>query len=367
MLLLSLSLFFLSCYDIVDAGSVSRGGACNIANNRLQAGTYQFYSDCDSVTYCASNSTCLKRGCRKDIFPFGYVQDSDNLPPLCKQGTFCPDEMDACQPVLAVDSPCQLNRDDQCAGPPNFDQLADNSGMGLNFNGSVCINNVCMWANVTAGQDCAVENTAYIAYGKSGEEFIDIVSRGNCRLGLYCDSQQKKCVQQKDLNTVCDADKECASFNCLASGVCGKSAAEPNHFGAWVYVVVGFGIFGGMFGTLTSLFLWHRRQREKEREKRLQYWREQNTFHENIRQMRETAEASILSLPGHGGTSSGRQSPQSDIYNRDYSEDVQQPILQQHTPNKTSGLRYHLADDNSTEFSHDERLLIPQPRSDGRF
>jgi len=30
-----------------------------------------------------------------------------------------------------------------------------------------------------------------------------------------------------------------------------------------------------MFGTLGMLFIFHRRQRDKEREKRIQYWREQ--------------------------------------------------------------------------------------------
>lgn len=34
-------------------------------------------------------------------------------------------------------------------------------------------------------------------------------------------------------------------------------------------------INSGMFGTLIGLFFFHRRQRDDEREKRLQYWREQ--------------------------------------------------------------------------------------------
>ena len=77
----------------------------------LSQSTYEWTSNCDSVTYCALNNTCLLRGCGRDVFPFGYPQDSNFLPPLCKSGTFCPDEMDACQPLLRVDSLCQLNRD----------------------------------------------------------------------------------------------------------------------------------------------------------------------------------------------------------------------------------------------------------------
>ena len=35
---------------------------------------------------------------------------------------------------------------DQCEPPPNFQELSDTSGRGLNYNGSVCLNNVCMYA-----------------------------------------------------------------------------------------------------------------------------------------------------------------------------------------------------------------------------
>jgi hypothetical protein len=83
----------------------------------------------------------------------------------------------------------------------------------------------------------------------------------------------------------------CSTYNCLSSGVCGKAPEAPNQFGTWVYIVVAVGIFGGVkiflcsgdradlcsgiFGTLTALFIVHRRQRDNEREKRMQYWREQ--------------------------------------------------------------------------------------------
>jgi hypothetical protein len=70
--------------------------------------------------------------------------------------------------------------------------------------------NICpsRFANATLGTTCVVENTPYIGYSGT-DEFIDIVSRGNCVNGLYCDSQQKVCVQAKALNAACDADKEC--------------------------------------------------------------------------------------------------------------------------------------------------------------
>jgi hypothetical protein len=57
-----------------------------------------------------------------------------------------------------------------------------------------------------------------------------------------------------------------------------------------------------MFGTLIGLFILHKKQRDEERDKRVQYWREQNAFHQNLLQMRETAQASIRSLPLNTGS-----------------------------------------------------------------
>jgi hypothetical protein len=357
MRLISLTLILFASYQAAYAGSVNIGGNCSIADNRLQAGTYQFWSDCDAVSYCSDAGVCTAKGCRKDDFPFGYAQGA-TLPPKCVKGEFCPDEGSSCQPLLAVTSGCQLNRDDQCEAPPNFKDLADTSGLGLNFNGSVCLNNKCMWANATLGTNCTVENTPYIAYGASGE-FIDIVSRGNCKIGLYCDSVSRTCLNNKLLGESCGADKECDSWNCLSSGVCGVSAATPHHFGVWVYVLVAIGIIGGMSGTLTGLYFTHRKQRERERAKRAQYWREQNAFHQNLMQMRETARASILSLRNTGG---GRST---DYASRDPSDESHTPILQSAGP-KSSGLRHYLAEDGSSEF--DDDLMIGNTRkNDGRF
>ncbi|KAJ7096411.1 hypothetical protein C8R44DRAFT_889718 [Mycena epipterygia] len=355
MLRLSITLVFLSSWALVNAGSANKGDNCTQGHSRLQTGTFQFFDDCNSVTYCASNNTCLLKGCRKDDFPFGYATGS-HLPDKCDPGSFCPDEADECQPVLAVGSPCQLNRDDECEAPPNFKELADTTDRGLNYNGSVCLNNVCMWANQTAGNTCVVENTAYIAYGAGGE-FIDIVSRGNCIVGLYCDSSTKQCMAEKDFGATCTADKECSSWNCLASGTCGIDTSTPKHVGTWVYVVVAIGIFGGIFGTLFGLFLLHRRQRDQEREKRMQYWREQNAFHQNLLQMRQTARASILSLPGNGN------SARSTMYSRDGMPSDEAPILQHAAP-KGSGLRHYMADDSS---EYEEGMMMQPKRDDGRF
>jgi len=292
-LLLTLLLSVLS--PAVNAGNTTQGQPCNVGNSRLQIGTYQFWDECDVVSYCSENLICEPKNCRKDEFPFGFPRNS-NLPPTCPQGQFCPDEGSECQALLAVGSPCQLNRDDQCQPPPNSQDLADSSGRGLNFNGSVCLNNLCMWANATLNSSCVIENTPYIVYGLSGEA-IDIVSRGNCMLGLYCDTAQKVCLASKAIGVSCSADKECDSLNCMNTGVCGISSYAPRQFGAWVYVLLSFGIIGGMGAVLFGLYHTHKKQRTAERAKREQYWREQNAFHQNLLKMRETAaRLSVVSL-----------------------------------------------------------------------
>jgi hypothetical protein len=75
----------------------------------------------------------------------------------------------------------------------------------------------------------------------------------------------------------------------MVNGVCGISASSPRQLGAWVYVLVAFGIIGGMGGVLFFLYYTHKKQRTSERGKREQYWREQNAFHQNLMKMRETA------------------------------------------------------------------------------
>jgi hypothetical protein len=119
MKILPTTLVLFVTYRAVVAGSVDKGGACNVGNNRLQIGTFQFWSECNSVTFCSDAGTCEEKRCRRDDFPFGYPQGSTNLPPKCERGQFCPDEGTDCQPVLAVGSPCQLNRDGEygCLSP----------------------------------------------------------------------------------------------------------------------------------------------------------------------------------------------------------------------------------------------------------
>ncbi|KAI9456623.1 hypothetical protein F5148DRAFT_984406 [Russula earlei] len=365
MVLLSptLILFFSLPVLVLSSANTSQADTrtCNPARNGLASGTLQFNSDCNVTTWC-NNGRCEKKGCRRDLFPLGYntgggsIGNGKNIPPpaFCADTEFCPDEGSQCVPQIAVGQPCQFNRDDSCQPPPNQQQLQDTNGLGRNVNGSICLNFVCQYANVTAGNQCELENTGYIGYGAS--QFVYIVSRmlyvhsDNCMVGLYCDTNSTTCIQQKAIGESCSADKECLTYNCMPNLVCGVSPSNPRQFPTWVYIVAGTGIFGGMIVTLVVLFCIHRRQRDNEREKRRQYWREQNAFRQNILQMHETAQASLFLQPG---------SRRSALFGTS-TEDSHAPMMQYGgTPG--GGQRQYVTEDGSYEGGYDEQLIMRTP------
>ncbi|KAG8951948.1 hypothetical protein FRC03_012293 [Tulasnella sp. 419] len=334
---------------LVQAQKAGVGQSCIPGNSRLADGTYQFTGDCDPTTYCAQDGICRKKGCRRNEYPFGYRLYTEKLPPRCPVGQFCPDEEDACMPLQELGSLCQLNRDDQCAPPPNWQELAS----PRNFNGSVCLNYHCMYANVTLGNDCLVDNMPYIAYeAGTGREFINVVSRGNCVTGLYCDSVQLKCMKTKVMGEACTGDKECETDNCTAQGVCGELPDAAHHLPVYVYILVALCIAAIMFGTTSGLFILHRRHRAEEREKREQYWRDQETYRQNILQMREHARSSLLSLPWQQqrGDSKG-----------EYAASESSHTGMMHAASQPSGLRNGFSDsmyDDDKEGSSMEEALV---------
>jgi hypothetical protein len=120
------------------------GQSCLASNNKVDPHTYKFISDCDEKTFCSANGTCVPRQCRRDDFPLGYRRN-DSLPPMCSHGYFCPDEGDACRPVMPVGSKCQINRDDQCSPPPNKNKSASDNDYR-----SLCLWSTCSYVRLGA-------------------------------------------------------------------------------------------------------------------------------------------------------------------------------------------------------------------------
>ena len=144
---------------IVSASShITLGTACTTENDRLDTATGKFSSDCDDASFCSgiggTNGTCQPRECSRDEFPFGFTNVTMPIPPLCARGAFCPDEGSGCRPLAAVGTPCEAGRDEQCAPPTDWAELAG----WLNANGSLCLKSVCTyvgrasWCGVGSGK-----------------------------------------------------------------------------------------------------------------------------------------------------------------------------------------------------------------------
>lgn len=207
----------------LSSAAVSVGAACSTDHDRLDAVSGKFSSDCDDTAFCSAstNATCQTRACRRDEFPFGF-ENASAIPPLCKNGTYCPDEGSGCKALVGVGLPCQVDRDEQCAPPPNWQDIASS----WNNNGSVCLQSTCTYviaslqppcslrlilrnryANMTLGQPCILDVATY--------SDNNTIARHNCQTPrFYCHSGYGVCVPTKALGIPCESDEECQSV-CL--------------------------------------------------------------------------------------------------------------------------------------------------------
>ncbi|EMD31501.1 hypothetical protein CERSUDRAFT_59878 [Gelatoporia subvermispora B] len=253
-------------------GAVSEGGACSTKNDRIDPNTRKFMSDCNDQTYCnaMTNGTCQARQCRKDEFPFGYGL-GDTIPPLCSRGSFCPDSGSGCQPLRQAGQSCELNRDDQCAPAPNWQQLASSQ----NTDGSLCLQTTCIFANASIGQSCIIDETTYIDTGAGGQQYSNVIVRHNCETPhLYCDRTHLQCFKAKPIGISCSSDEECSSLNCN-SGVCSDPPGTPLQVAPWQYAAISSGVFAAMITILTLLILVHKRLRLRHYRAVREYYDEQ--------------------------------------------------------------------------------------------
>ncbi|KAI0730758.1 hypothetical protein C8Q76DRAFT_716026 [Earliella scabrosa] len=259
---------FASSIPIVFAG-VSIGQSCSTDNDRLDASTGKFSSDCDDTGFCsgAVNGTCQPRRCRRDEFPFGFESvNATGIPPLCKGGTFCPDEGSGCTPLVDVGQPCQIDRDEQCAPPPDADELASEWNNG----GAVCLKGVCAYANMTLGQPCILDVATY-----DDGPYTNTIIRHNCRTSqYYCHTEFQACIPMKAMGTSCDTNQECVSYNCMR-GICVAPAGTPAHVKAWQFALTGISVVAALAAVVVMLTLFHKRQRLKGHQAIREYYEEQ--------------------------------------------------------------------------------------------
>ena len=209
--------------------NISLGASCSTNNDHIDPGSGRFSGDCGDTGFCSgpTNGTCQPRQCRRDEFPFGFDAGAP-LPPLCKDGFYCPDEGSGCKPLLLVGQTCQVDRDEQCAPPPNARDLAGNASRSAN--GSVCLKSTCAcvfrvcccfacteprvdrYANRTLGQPCVLDIATY-----TDGEYRNIISRHNCRTPrFYCHGEYNMCIPTQRFGEACASAQECRSVGCPA-------------------------------------------------------------------------------------------------------------------------------------------------------
>ncbi|PPQ82909.1 hypothetical protein CVT24_008664 [Panaeolus cyanescens] len=209
---------------------------CSPKSTHLNPTTHKFISECTESTFClappgsASNATrngvCARRRCRRDMYPFGFfgTEGSEmvlntntnlssstkktkqkkkspitrqgpflppDLPPICPEGTFCPDDGSGCLPQVSLGAACELARDEQCALPPNMiDGASLTTGVGKAAKPipsrprGICLDRTCMSASQTLSEPCVLENTTYVSDIDKGQAgaglFTSHIIRDNC-------------------------------------------------------------------------------------------------------------------------------------------------------------------------------------------
>ncbi|KAF8339642.1 uncharacterized protein EI90DRAFT_2907111 [Cantharellus anzutake] len=289
-------------YIFVSQGQdIPQGGTCNPSANRVDPATHRWVSDCNSKTFC-DGELCQLKGCRTHELDSRYDQGDVLIPPLCPQGQFCPDAESHCQPVRGAGNHCELNRDDQCISPPNWQQ----SQSSMNNGGAICLNFQCMFANVSLGQPCVMDTTLYLALSSTGRQLSNTIYRDNCMApGLYCDLKSSTCAFAKLVGASCARDIECRSYNCGLRGLCEVPPGSPVELSPLTYSVILTLLFLGIVSVIVSLYFIHSRQRIKRQKEFKKYFREQTSFRDSIislhsaARFRRTRPSSQPSPPEH--------------------------------------------------------------------
>ncbi|PWN51277.1 hypothetical protein IE53DRAFT_306555, partial [Violaceomyces palustris] len=261
---------------------------CDPSKSVLDPLSHRFRSECgythdgilsDPVTQSTvSTGFCVPKGCRRDEFPFGYKGiPTEQLPPLCGNGTYCPDEESSCEPLIPVGGNCQLNRDGNSTTEPFIRATP------------MCLSGVCHIANVAQGQACVLDHTQYLGYDADGKEVVDTVSRDNCHDALYCDETTLVCLAEKNIGEPCQSDRQCRQFNCNREKVCDIPPEAPRVVPGWSFGLIGVGILLVLITTvytLSRIHLSHRAARSDEIDR---YFSEQWTYRQSILSMHAAA------------------------------------------------------------------------------
>ncbi|PHZ09546.1 uncharacterized protein RHIMIDRAFT_206573 [Rhizopus microsporus ATCC 52813] len=182
-----------------------------------------------------------------------------SFPERCNNDSYCPDNGSRCMPLIPVDGPCELQRDDECTGKE-----------------AICLNSTCFIKGVPLGGNCGSDRTDYISYDAGGFTIKQTIIRDNCTEETYCD--YFVCIKSKEIGSNCWQDRECLSGTCSDEGVCITGPGVFHTIANWLWAVVGCSVCAFVIVTLGVLWLLHRYQRRIEQEKYVKFFGDNDKF-----------------------------------------------------------------------------------------
>lgn len=170
-----------------------------------------------------------------------------------------------------------MNRDEQCGGTEESRAFAN----GHNFNGSLCLGFVCMYANVPLGSPCVVDE---VKYADPDAEHVYTFRRDNCQTPrFYCDPADLMCKTVLQMGARCSNDRECGSQYCHPAGsICTEPPETPITIQPWQYASTMLFIGGALVATCVMLSLVHRRRHMKERQAIREYYYHQTDLRRSM-------------------------------------------------------------------------------------
>lgn len=121
------------------------------------------------------------------------------------------------------------------------------------------------------------DRTEYTSYNAQGYALRQRIVRDNCIQGTYC-SNTNKCDQSYLNGFACSQDRECISQTCSTDGRCVNGPDVFHTISTWLWAVLGIAVVLFILLVLGILWVLHRYQSKREREKIIKFFGDNEQF-----------------------------------------------------------------------------------------
>ncbi|KAI7856133.1 hypothetical protein BDC45DRAFT_534014 [Circinella umbellata] len=236
-----------------------------------------------------STNTCDYKGCTNSDYMKGWDTRIHGYPQRCRGGTYCPDDNSGCKQLVNPGGHCELQRDDECAGQV-----------------PICLNSTCYVKVAPLGGTCVEDITEYTSYDAQGYALRQRIIRDNCMQGTYC-SNSSKCAQSYLNGFTCSQDRECFSQTCSIDGICINGPDVFHTIPTWLWAVLGVAVVLFILLVLGVLWILHRYQSKKEREKIIKFFGDNQEFAKYAMLEEDSSDGLVTASGEHHDTSVNKE------------------------------------------------------------